>query len=151
MTTPAQDSRPSDRIFLAVDPGARKTGLAYARASAGFITPIGVIEFPKLEACGERIVEEMHRLGAEVCIIGLPVDAAGAETGGCRRSRMLGQYLKERGYKVHYQSEFLTTHEARQRAREIGRAPSKPVDDLAASILLEDFLAQAKLTENNDE
>jgi len=150
MTASEQGSPPSDRIFLAVDPGARKTGLAYGRAS-GFITPIGVIEFPKLKACGARIAEEMHRLGAELCIIGLPVDANGAETGGCHRSRMLGQYLKERGYNVHYQSEFLTTHEARQRAREIGRAPSIPVDDIAASILLEDYLAEAETGKKEDE
>lgn len=150
MTASELGSSPSCSILLAVDPGARRTGLASA-GPTGLVTPIGIIESHRLETCGERIVEEIIRLGAGLCIIGLPVDVNGAETGGCRRSRSLGLYLEERGYRVAYRSEFLTTHEARQRAREIGRSPSKPVDDIAASILLEDYLAEAETGKKEDE
>jgi len=139
----------SGRILLSVDPGGRKTGLARVGAS-GFITPIGVVPSRGLEASAKRIAEEMKLLCAELCIIGLPVDAEGVETGGCRRSRALGQLLEERGYRVHYQPEYLTTREARERAREIGRAPSEPVDDLAAAIILEDYLSETKSAGGGD-
>jgi len=39
------------------------------------------------------------------------------------------------------QGEFLTTNEARRRARAAGRSPRRPVDDIAAQILLEEHLA----------
>ncbi len=138
---PSADTRlSSDRILLAVDPGGRKTGLA-RRGASGIITPIGIIESRHLDQGVDRIAAEIDSSGAELCIIGLPLDAEGRETGGCRRSRALGRALEERGYRVHYQPEYLTTHEARERAREIGRPASAPVDDLAAVILLEDYLA----------
>jgi len=42
---------------------------------------------------------------------------------------------------VALQPEFLSTREARQRAREAGLPPDRPVDHLAAQVILEEHLA----------
>lgn len=114
-------------------------GLARA-GKTGLITPMGVVAYQGIEAAARLLAQEMSRLDAKSCLIGLPLDAEGIETGGCKRSRALGRALENCGYRVIYQPEYLTTREARHRAREIGRSPLAPVDDLAAVILLEDFL-----------
>jgi len=135
--TEGKDRHP---ILLAVDPGGRKSGLARC-GRAGLVSPEGIITTSSLGQLAAEVASRLDALGAEACVIGLPLDGEGEPTGACRRSRALGGMLEEMGRRIHYQPEYLTTREARQRAREIGRNPSAPVDDLAAVIILEDFLA----------
>ena len=72
-----------------------------------------------------------------------PTDADGAETPACARSHALARTLSERGLAVSLQPEHLSSHEARRRARAIGRKRDRPVDDLAAAVILEDHLTSA--------
>ncbi len=85
-----------------------------------------------------RLVEE---LAVELVVIGLPTAADGTDTPACGRSRALAGALTEAGLRVVLQPELLTTDEARRRARAAGRRPRSPVDDLAAQVILEEFLS----------
>jgi RNase H-fold protein (predicted Holliday junction resolvase) len=49
--------------------------------------------------------------------------------------------VAEHGLEVVLQPELLSTREARRRAREAGLPPDRPVDHVAAQIILEDHLA----------
>jgi len=124
---------------LAVDPGGKRVGLAFA-GREGLVRPLDVWRYSGVDVCARRLVEEMERLGAEVCVMGLPTGADGRETPACRRSRALGKALANLGVRVHYQEEYLSSHAARERAQGIGRKPGRPIDDLAAAIILEDYL-----------
>ena len=52
------------------------------------------------------------------------------------------EILAERGIDTRLQPEHLSTVEARRRARAAGRRRGEPVDDLAAQIILEEYLAR---------
>ena len=74
-------------------------------------------------------------------MIGLPTLEDGSAGPAARRSHALAEAVRELGIEVVFQGEFLTTDEAKRRARSIGRPPRAPVDDLAAQVILEEYLA----------
>lgn len=127
--------------LLAVDPGGRRYGLAVADGTTGLATPAGIHTHRDLNSTAETIEAEARRRGVTSVVIGLPLSADGTETSACRRSRALAEHLARMGLKVDFQPEFLTSHAARERALDVGRSRDRPVDDLAAQIILEDYLA----------
>ncbi len=118
-------------------------GLAVGDGGTGVVTPLGVERYAGAEEAAARIAEIARRRGAGAVVVGLPVLADGTRTGGCTRSEKLARAIAAHGFEVHLQPEYLTTDEARRRARERGRPPGEPVDDLAAQVILEEFLGGA--------
>lgn len=127
--------------FLGVDPGGERLGLAVADGTTGVATPLEVVPYRGVRSAAAKLAERARELGAAAVVVGLPTAADGRETLACRRSRALAEALIEHGVAVVLQPEYLTTHEARQRARQAGLRAGRPVDHLAAQIILEDFLA----------
>ena len=128
--------------ILAVDPGGRRLGLAVADAQTGLASPLEVLAHRGLEAAARSIAEIAREHGAERVVIGLPTDAEGRETPACARSHALARELARLGVATELQPEHLSSHEARRRARAAGRAAARPVDDLAAQVIAEDWLAR---------
>ena len=89
----------------------------------------------------QQIVAIAHKVGAARVVLGLPTLEDGSRGPACQRTEKLAAELGALGVDVVLQSEFLSTNEARRRAREAGRPRSAWVDDLAAQVLLEEFLA----------
>jgi putative Holliday junction resolvase len=129
--------------FLGVDPGGKRVGIAVGDSRTGLANPVAVIPYRGAHATALEVLGEVERFDAEAVVVGLPTGANGEETPACRRSRALAEALAEAGVKTIFQPEFLTTREARDRARRCGRPRGKPVDDLAALVLLEEYLANA--------
>lgn len=127
--------------YLGVDPGGRRFGLAFADSDISLVFPIGVFPYDGVQETASTLHLVARERGAEKIILGLPTTESGEETGGCRRTRALADALADLGSTVAFQPEFLTTREAKARARDLGRPGTAPVDDLAAQIILEDFLA----------
>jgi putative Holliday junction resolvase len=127
--------------FLGVDPGGKRLGLAVGDDETGIVSPLGVVEYRGVEAAVETIRAHAQRHGAERFVVGLPTTACGEPTPACRRSHALAESLAAHGLSVEFQSEHLSTNEARRRAREAGLPAGRPVDHLAAQVLLEEFLA----------
>ncbi len=127
--------------FLGVDPGGRKVGLALGDDRIGVVSPLEIIPYNGVSPTADAIhsIAEDHEV--DLIVIGLPLSEAGNETPACRRSRALAEALGALGADTGFQAEFLTSHAAAERAQEIHRAPDAPVDDLAAQIILEDFIA----------
>lgn len=116
-------------------------GLAVGDDQTGFVSPLEVVASEGTAAVAELIVDTAARVGASLVVIGVPTLADGSSGPAARRSELLAQMVRELGVEVVLQSEYLTTHEARRRARSAGRPAGGPVDDLAAQIILEDYLA----------
>jgi putative Holliday junction resolvase len=127
--------------YLGVDPGGRRIGLAVGDDGTGVATPLEVVAYDGAAAAAQLIAEAARRLAAGCVVVGLPTLADGSTGPAARRSRLLAEHLRTLGVEVVLQSEFLSTDEARRRAREAGRPRSGWVDDLAAQVLLEEFLA----------
>jgi putative Holliday junction resolvase len=127
--------------YLGVDPGGKKMGLAVGDDQTGVVSPLEVVSYGGTTAGAQIIAETMIRVGAARAIIGLPALADGSLGPAARRTELLADAVRSLGIEVEVQPEYLSTHEARRRAREIGRPKNRPADDLAAQVILEDYLA----------
>jgi putative Holliday junction resolvase len=127
--------------YLGVDPGGRRIGLAVGDDSTGVVSPLEIVAYDGVAAAAQLIADAARRIAAGCVVVGLPTLADGSTGTAARRSHLLAEHLRTMGVEVQLQSEFLTTDEARRRAREAGRPRSGRVDDLAAQVLLEEFLA----------
>lgn len=116
-------------------------GFAVGDDQTGFVFPLEVVASDGMAAMARLIIETAARVGAERIVIGVPTLADGSQGPAARRSELLAAAVRELGFEVAFQSEYLTTNEARRRARSVGRPTASPVDDLAAQIILEDYLA----------
>ncbi len=125
---------------LGVDLGGKRLGLAVGDDATGVATPLEVVPYRGVEAAAEMLAATARRHGAARVVIGLPTRADGTETPACRRSHAVAAALDGRGLEVRLQPEYLSTDEARRRARAAGLPKDRPVDHLAAQVIVEDHL-----------
>jgi putative Holliday junction resolvase len=128
--------------YLGVDPGGQRLGLAVADDATGTATPLEVIRYRGVRAAAAAIAAAATKHGADRVVVGLPTTADGSETPACRRSHVLANAIAELGLAVDLQPEFLTSNEARRRAREAGLPHDSAVDHLAAQVILEEYLVR---------
>jgi len=126
--------------MLGIDPGGKRLGLALGDDVTGLASPLEVVSYQGLDHAARLIAETMDTFGADVVVIGLPTSSEGTQTPACARSHALAGALSELGITTALQSEYLTTDEARRRARSSGRRSGRPVDDIAAQVILEEYL-----------
>jgi len=115
-------------------------GLAVGDDRTGVVSPLDVVAYGGVAAAAQLIAETAAQMGAGRVVLGLPTLADGSTGPASRRSLQLAEELRNLDVAVALQGEFLTTDEARRRARAAGRPADRPVDDLAAQVLLEEFL-----------
>ena len=127
---------------MGVDPGGRRVGLAIGDDTTGLASPLAVVPYDGIEHAAGKIFAVAEETGATCVVLGLPTGEDGTPGPAARRTELLSQAITGLGLKVVLQEEFLTTNEARRRARAVGRSPRRPVDDIAAQILLEEHLAK---------
>jgi putative Holliday junction resolvase len=116
-------------------------GLAVGDDTTGTVSPLEVVPYRGTEAAAHTILDTAARLQAGCVVLGLPARADGTVGGAARRTEELAAALRRLGLDVATQREFLTTDEARRRARAAGRRARDPVDDIAAQVILEEYLA----------
>ena len=131
------ESPSGDYEILALDVGERRIGVARAQSRARLVEPLEIItagkgvEFARLEAL-------LAYWRPPVIVVGLPISEAGSES---RQAIAIRVWTKEMVVRIGfagqivYQDETLSSREARSRTGRTGA-----VDDLAAGILLEDYL-----------
>ena len=127
--------------FLGIDPGGKRLGLALGDDLTGFATPLKIVPYHGTARAARLIFEVVDEYGVDIVVIGLPTSSDGALTPACARSQSLALALRELGVETALQPEFLTTNEARRRAKSSNRRTGQPVDDIAAQVILEEFLA----------
>ncbi len=118
-------------------------GLAVGDDLTGVVTPLEVVPYTGVEAAARHLAGAAADVAAERIVLGLPAGADGKAGPAARRTEALAAELRALGCEVELQSEYLSTDEARRRARAVGYRPDRPVDDLAAQVILEEYLASA--------
>lgn len=117
-------------------------GLAVGDDRSGIVSPFDVVGCDGTTAAAARLVAAAAaRLEAARIVIGVPARSDGSLGPAARLSTELAEAVKCLGLEVHLQPEYLSTNEARRRARESGRRHGTPVDDIAAQIILEEYFA----------
>lgn len=114
-------------------------GLAIGDDATGVVSPLEIVKYPGAAAAAGVLAGRAAEVGAVAVVIGLPTLEDGSVAPAGRRTERIAEELRALGIDVALQSEFLTTNEARRRARSAGRAPRQPVDDLAALVILEEY------------
>lgn len=115
-------------------------GLAVGDDVTGVVSPLDVVPYGGIVQAAALIAATAKRITAEWVVVGLPALADGSIGSAASRSHQLAEELRNLGIQVAMQSEYLSTNEARRRARSAGRRPGRPVDDIAAQVVLEEYL-----------
>ncbi len=131
-------------MYLAVDLGEKRTGLAVGDDQTGVISPAGVIELAPGRLLLEAIVRAIGEHGPDAVVIGLPLNMDGTEGPQAGRVREIGRQLAALTDRpLHYQDERLTSFAAEKRLDRSGRTHKEKKalrDALAAAEILRDFL-----------
>ncbi|MGD8695471.1 MAG: Holliday junction resolvase RuvX [Gammaproteobacteria bacterium] len=134
-------------VALGFDFGLRRIGVAVGSRATGSSSPTASVPCrdgrPDWLAIG-RIVEEWR---PAVLVVGLPYNMDGSESEMTRRARRFGHRLEARfRVPVAFVDERLSSREARERLSDRRRRGERPrvrkheVDELAAAIILENWL-----------
>ena len=131
---------------LAVDPGEKRIGLAISDPTGTISRPLDIIKHQSRSLDAERIIAVAQEHEVALIVVGWPLDADGEVGLSARKSKRLADVIREKCDKpVEMWDESGTTREAIQSRIEMGvsrKNRSGHLDDVAASILLQDFLIQ---------
>ena len=122
---------------IGIDYGVSKIGVAVGNTQTSSSSPLEIIlntksgiNWPQLEA----IIKEWK---PQVIIIGQPFNMDGSESEMMKEVKLFADILKERiNIKIEFFDERLTSFEAKQMD-----TSGKPIDDLAAKIILDGWLS----------
>jgi putative Holliday junction resolvase len=132
--------------YLAVDLGAKRTGLAAGDDVVGLVQPVEVLMVPRGPALLDALARAVERHGPDALVIGLPLNMDGTEGGATADVRAFGAALAGRvELPVHFHDERLSSFEADQRMARSGRTHREKKelrDALAACAILESWLAE---------
>jgi putative Holliday junction resolvase len=129
--------------ILAVDPGARRVGLALTDIGKTIASPFDTIPFVSLSKLAERLSRVCGDNDVELVVIGFPVRENGYEGEGCARSRVLAKRLAALGVECLLWDESWSSRDAEEAIRSAGksrRRAKETLDAVAASLILRDFL-----------
>ncbi len=137
-----------ERRIIGLDVGERRIGVALSDASARLATPLTTIGAVPQALAVERIGRLCADHGAVAVVVGLPLTLRGEVGPQAQAVQRFAEVLKEAvGLPIHFFDERLTTAAADQMLREMGVKPEKrrlQIDQVAASIILQDYLDQRR-------
>ncbi len=132
--------------ILAIDPGQKRIGLAISDPTATLSRPLVVIKHELREKDAEKIIEIAQSENVNLIIVGWALDSNGEVGPQARRSKRLADVICNKSTLiVQMWDESGTTQQAIQNRIALGVSRKKRkghLDDIAASILLQDFLDQ---------
>lgn len=135
-------------VILGVDYGYARTGLAVCDELEVLSSPIGVIKESYMPKVAKEIASVVSERGAKLVVVGLPLNMDGTKGEHALASEELARILRdEYDLDVALQDERLTTVEAYNLLDESGTFGKKrraAVDQVAATIILEDYIKTAR-------
>ncbi|NLL63192.1 MAG: Holliday junction resolvase RuvX [Ruminococcaceae bacterium] len=140
-------------VVLAVDYGYVRTGLAVCDVSETLCSPAGIITESYMPKVASKIAEICNECCVEKVVVGLPKNMDGTEGEHAEKSRELAAMLRELGLTVDLYDERLTTvvaHSLLSEAETFGKKRKSAVDQVAATIILEDYLKSKHLKDLED-
>ena len=126
--------------ILGLDVGERRIGVAISTPEAGLAIPLRIIDVLDRESDVRSIVELARSENASLVIVGHPISMDGTVGPQARKIEAFAKTLREKGgLKVELYDERLSTAQARRAPSSAGKRRA-PVDDVAASIILQSYL-----------
>jgi putative Holliday junction resolvase len=129
--------------LLGIDHGTRRIGVAVADTETGIAFERPALRAGARLADAHAVADLVRREGASLVVLGLPLEASGAEGAQARRVRAFGQALTDLGIEVAYDDERFTSAEAARLLVEADRTPTRAsgeLDSAAARLVLQQFL-----------
>lgn len=136
-------------LFLCVDPGGKRTGLALGDKATGIATPLDVIHTTSPDERLRLILAAVKREGPDALVVGLPLHMDGRDSPAAKAAR---QFAKELGGKaqlpVYLADERTTSDEADEAMAMSGLTHAQKKarrDALAAAAILRRFFDEGAL------
>ncbi len=140
---------PSGQV-LAFDFGLRQLGVASAHSNHGIVSPVGVLPMRDGQAESTAISKLIKEWKPKLLVVGLPLNMDQTESELSQRARRFADWLSElSNLPVVLADERLTSREAKSMAGEMGHRGDyrrRPVDAIAACLILEQWLAEQAST-----
>ncbi len=138
-------------VILALDVGTKTIGVARAYTYSRMATPLTTLRRRSVRKDADALALLCKREGAEVVVVGLPLELSGAEGRSARLARQVGDALGGvAGLPIHYQDERYSTVEASRLLSERGlsaRQQKSVIDQAAAAVILSDWLIETAAAE----
>lgn len=135
-------------VIMSVDLGKARTGLAVCDKTEFLASPYKVIFEKSPNRLPEKIAEAAKETQAELLVVGLPKNMDGSEGESAQNARAVAQTLHElTGLPVEMQDErgtTITAHSFLNDTNTRGKKRKNVVDEVAATIILQDFLDKRK-------
>lgn len=135
-------------IIISVDLGLARTGLAICDKTELLSSPLCVIEERDLDILADKIAQKAKESRAELIVVGLPKNMDGSEGESAQRARTFAKALSEKtGLECDMQDErgtTITAHNYLNFTDTRGKKRKSVIDSVAATIILEDYLAYRK-------
>jgi len=129
--------------YLAIDLGGKRTGLAVGDDESGIVSPLTVVEAKRDALRLEAIVRQIAREGAEVLVVGWPVNMDGSTGPAAKAAEAFAAKLGgATNLPVHLHDERLSSAEADQQMAQSGLTHGQKKarrDALAAAAILRGF------------
>jgi putative Holliday junction resolvase len=123
---------------LAVDPGEKRIGLAISDPTGTISRPLDIIKHQSKNMDAERIIAIAQEHEVQLIVVGWPLNAEGEVGHSARKSMRLADVIREKcDTRVEMWDESGRISMGVSRKNRSGH-----LDDVAASILLQDFLIQ---------
>ena len=137
--------------YLAIDYGAKRTGLAICDAAETIASPLAVLHGQK--ELINKIAEIVEAENVDAIVLGLPLNMSGNESSQTKLARNFAEQLTSRlSVPVHLQDERLSSFSAEEKLApaEFTRGKRKKrIDAVAAAEILEAFLEQKAAGNDN--
>ena len=135
-------------IYLAIDPGGKRTGLAVGDDETGHAGPVDVIEAADPVSLLRGVRRAVEEYAPDALVVGVPYNMDGTEGPAAKRARDLARQLgDETDLPVHLADERLTSYAADQVMKQSGLTHKQKKarrDALAAAAILHDFLMRRR-------
>ena len=135
-------------IIMSVDLGLARTGLAVCDKTELLSSPLCVIEERDLNILADKIADKAQQCRAELIVVGLPKNMDGSEGESAQNARAFAKQLEElTGISTVMQDErgtTITAHNFLNTTNTRGKKRKNVVDEVAATIILQDFLDKRK-------
>ncbi len=131
--------------IVSVDFGDSHTGIAECDRLEMIATPVCIINEKRFEVCADKVAEKIKELGAEMAVVGDPVNMNGTYGPRSEKCREFAGLLRERlDIPVEMWDERSSTVTAHNIMNELDRRGKKRkavIDAAAAAVILESYLS----------
>lgn len=135
-------------IIMSVDLGKARTGIAVCDKTEFLASPFRVIFEKSPNKLPEKVAEAAKECKAELIVVGLPKNMDGTEGESAQNARAFAARLEElTGLKTVMQDErgtTITAHNFLNTTNTRGKKRKNVVDEVAATIILQDYLDKRK-------